>query len=87
MRAAGRPPVLFVFAPVRRRAAPDTREAAFHERAGRVGSVGSVGYRLTVATTTLPRLTERGAGRAVWRVVGNGRSEERRTLAALPKAR
>ncbi|MFI0756753.1 replication-relaxation family protein [Streptomyces anulatus] len=78
------PPVLFVFAPARRRAAPDTREAAFHERAGRVGSVD---YRLTVATTTLPLLTERGAGRAVWQVVGNHRSEERRTLAALPKAR
>ncbi|MFJ5048288.1 hypothetical protein [Streptomyces sp. NPDC088719] len=40
-----------------------------------------------MATTTLPVLTKYGAGRAVWRVVGNGRSEERRTLAALPKAR
>ncbi|WP_225995143.1 replication-relaxation family protein [Streptomyces arboris] len=78
------PPVLFVFAPARRRAAPDTREAAFHERAGRVGSVD---YRLTVATTTLALLTEHGAGRAVWRVVGNHRGEERRTMAALPKAR
>ncbi|MGK3089682.1 replication-relaxation family protein [Streptomyces sp. WAC01490] len=33
------PPVLFVFAPARQRAAPDAREAVFHERAGRVGSV------------------------------------------------
>ncbi|MEU3838097.1 replication-relaxation family protein [Streptomyces microflavus] len=78
------PPVLFVFAPARRRAAPDMREAAFHERAGRVGSVG---YRLTVATTTLALLTEYGAGRAVWRVVGNHRGEERRTLPALPRLR
>ncbi|MEU5289414.1 hypothetical protein AB0G97_36265, partial [Streptomyces sp. NPDC020755] len=43
--------------------------------------------KLTVATTTLALLTEHGAGRAVWRVVGNHRGEERRTLAALPKAR
>ncbi|MEU6212709.1 replication-relaxation family protein [Streptomyces sp. NPDC047023] len=78
------PPVLFVFAPARRRAAPTTREAAFHERARRVGSVN---YRLTVATTTLPRLTRDGAGGAVWRAVGNSHGEERRTLAALPKAR
>ncbi|WP_324792452.1 replication-relaxation family protein [Streptomyces cyaneofuscatus] len=78
------PPVLFVFAPAPRRAAPDTREAAFHERARRVGSVG---YRLTVATTTLPRLTKTGADNAVWRVVGKAQGEERRTLAALPKAR
>lgn len=75
--------MLFVFAPARRRAAPDTREAAFHERARRVG----VAYRLTVATTPLPLLTKHGAGRAVWRVVGNHRGEERMTLAALPKAR
>ncbi|QSS95540.1 replication-relaxation family protein (plasmid) [Streptomyces sp. M54] len=78
------PPVLFVFAPARRRAAPETREAVFHERARRVGSVG---YRLTVATTTLALLTEHGAGRAVWRVVGNHRGEERMTLAALPRVR
>ncbi|MEV7296648.1 replication-relaxation family protein [Streptomyces microflavus] len=78
------PPVLFVFAPAPRRAAPDTREAAFHERARRVGSVN---YKLTVATTTLPLLTKAGAGSAVWRVVGKGHGEERRTLAALPKAR
>ncbi|MFB6807594.1 replication-relaxation family protein [Streptomyces sp. NPDC056387] len=78
------PPVLFVFAPAPRRAAPTTREAAFHERARRVGSVN---YRLTVATTTLPRLTRDGAGGPVWRAVGNGRGEERLTLEALPKAR
>ncbi|MFE5563135.1 replication-relaxation family protein [Streptomyces sp. NPDC056544] len=78
------PVVLFVFAPAPRRAAPTTREAAFHERARRVGSVN---YRLTVATTTLPRLTRDGADAPVWRVVGNGHGEERRTLAALPKAR
>jgi hypothetical protein len=30
------PPLLFVFAPATRRAAPDTREAAFHERARRL---------------------------------------------------
>ncbi|MGK3089665.1 hypothetical protein ACG93S_11590 [Streptomyces sp. WAC01490] len=40
-----------------------------------------------MATTTLALLTKAGAGRAVWRVVGKGRSEERQTLAALPKAR
>ncbi|MER6394298.1 replication-relaxation family protein [Streptomyces sp. NPDC001523] len=78
------PPVLFVFAPAPRRAAPTTREAAFHERARRVGSVN---YRLTVATTTLSLLTRDGAGAPVWRVVGNGHGEERRALAALPKAR
>ncbi|MFJ9655739.1 hypothetical protein [Streptomyces microflavus] len=59
-------------------------KAAFHERAR---NVGSVNYKLTVATTTLPLLTKTGAGNAVWRVVGNHRGEERRTLAALPKAR
>ncbi|MER8225399.1 replication-relaxation family protein [Streptomyces sp. NPDC094143] len=78
------PPVLFVFAPAPRRAAPATREAAFHERACRVGSVN---YRLTVATTTLPLLTRDGADGPVWRVVGNGRGEDRCPLAALPKAR
>ncbi|MFF8918989.1 replication-relaxation family protein [Streptomyces sp. NPDC015032] len=77
------PPLLFVFAPAPRRAAPATREAAFHERARRVGSVN---YRLTVATTTLPLLTRDGADRPVWRVVGRGHGEERRALAALPKA-
>lgn len=78
------PSVLFVFAPAPRRAAPATREAAFHERARRVGSVN---YRLTVATTTLPILTRDRADGPVWRVVGNGHGEERRALAALPKAR
>lgn len=78
------PVVLFVFAPAPRRAAPDTREAAFHERAR---NIQSVNYKFTVATTTLPLLTKTGAGKAVWRVVGNAHGEERRTLAALPKAR
>ncbi|WP_406087726.1 replication-relaxation family protein [Streptomyces virginiae] len=78
------PAVLFVFAPAPRRAAPATRETAFHERARRVGSVN---YRLTVATTTLPLLTRDGACAPVWRVVGNGHGEERRALVALPKAR
>nr|MDT0521328.1 replication-relaxation family protein [Streptomyces sp. DSM 41633] len=78
------PAVLFVFAPAPRRAAPATREAVFHERARRVGSVN---YRLTVATTTLPLLTRDRADGRVWRVVGNGHGEERRALAALPKAR
>lgn len=78
------PAVLFVFAPAPCRAAPATREATFPERARRVGSVN---YRLIVATTTLPRLTRDGAGAPVWRVVGNGHGEERRALAALPKAR
>ncbi|WP_446039043.1 replication-relaxation family protein [Streptomyces sp. SID1121] len=76
------PPVLFVFAPAPRRAAPDTREAAFHDRARRLHGVN---YRMTVATTTLHRLTREGAERRVWRVVGHG--EDRRALAALPKAR
>ncbi|MCX5207627.1 replication-relaxation family protein [Streptomyces sp. NBC_00237] len=78
------PAVLFVFAPAPRRAAPETRETAFHDRAREVGSVN---YRLTVATTTLPLLMKRGAGKAVWRVVGRHRGEERLPLAALPKAR
>ncbi|MFF3488695.1 hypothetical protein ACFYXC_36305 [Streptomyces sp. NPDC002701] len=42
-------------------------------------------YRMTVATTTLHQLTQRGADRPVWRVVGH--SEGRRTLTALPKPR
>jgi hypothetical protein len=78
------PPVLFVFAPAPRRAAPATREAAFQDRARRVGRVN---YRLTVATTTLPLLTRHGADGPVWRVVGNGRGDDRCSLAALPKAR
>ncbi|MER8087824.1 replication-relaxation family protein [Streptomyces sp. NPDC087532] len=71
------PLVLFVFAPAPRRAAPDTREAAFHDRARR-------NHQMTVATTTLHQLTHDGADRPVWRVVGHG--EERRTL-SLPKPR
>ncbi|MFB8031745.1 hypothetical protein ACFC5Z_02060 [Streptomyces sp. NPDC056004] len=39
-----------------------------------------------MATTTLPLLTRDGADRPVWRVVGRGHGEERRTLAALTKA-
>jgi hypothetical protein len=76
------PPVLFVFAPAPRRAAPSTREAAFHVRARRVQGVN---YRFTVATTTLAQLTRQGPDRPVWRVVGEG--EDRCSLAALPKAR
>ncbi|ALM43516.1 mucin (plasmid) [Streptomyces sp. FR-008] len=72
------PPVLFVFAPAPRRAAPDTREAAFHDRA-------RPNWRITVATTTLRQLTRDGADRPVWRVVGHG--EGRRALTALPKPR
>ncbi|MFI1018226.1 replication-relaxation family protein [Streptomyces sp. NPDC020965] len=75
------PTLLFVFAPAPNRAAPETREAAFHARARHTGGVG---YRITVATTTLALLTSDGAGRSVWRAVGHG--EERRALAALPKA-
>ncbi|SEQ84168.1 hypothetical protein [Streptomyces radiopugnans] len=74
--------MLVVFAPAPRRAAPDTREAAFHDRARRLSNVN---HRLTVATTTLPLLTRQGADRPVWRVVGHG--EDRRSLTALPKAR
>ncbi|GGU67764.1 replication-relaxation family protein [Streptomyces daghestanicus] len=70
------PLVLFVFAPAPRRAAPDTREAAFHDRARR-------NHQMTVATTTLHHLTHDGADRPVWRVVGHG--EERRTLAPKPR--
>ncbi|MFF0451190.1 replication-relaxation family protein [Streptomyces sp. NPDC004609] len=76
------PPMLFVFASAPRRAAPDTREAAFHDHARRLSNVN---YRMTVAMTTLHRLTRDGADRPVWRVVGHG--EERRVLTALPKAR
>ncbi|WP_329012211.1 hypothetical protein [Streptomyces sp. NBC_00690] len=45
------------------------------------------GVVLRWPTTTLPRLTKDGASKAVWRVVGNRRGEERHTLTALPKAR
>ncbi|WP_086796493.1 replication-relaxation family protein [Streptomyces caniscabiei] len=78
------PPVLFVFAPAPRRAAPATREAAFHERARRIQSVN---YRIIVATTTLAQLTQQGPAEPVWRVAGRGEGEERRPLEALPKAR
>ncbi|KUH35802.1 replication-relaxation family protein [Streptomyces kanasensis] len=71
------PLVLFVFAPAPRRAAPETREAAFHDRARR-------NHQMTVATTTLHRLTHDGADRPVWQVVGHG--EARRRL-SLPKPR
>ncbi|WP_405691332.1 replication-relaxation family protein [Streptomyces sp. NBC_00057] len=76
------PPLLIVFAPAPRRAAPDTREAAFHDRARRLSNVN---YRMTVATTTLPLLTRQGADRPVWRVVDH--DEDRRSPAALPKPR
>ncbi|MFJ2272397.1 hypothetical protein ACIOHO_40235 [Streptomyces sp. NPDC087849] len=77
------PLLLFVFAPAPRRAAPATREAAFCDRACRVGNVG---YRLTVVITILPLPTRHGADGPVWRVVGNSHGEERSALAALPKA-
>ncbi|MEV7730137.1 hypothetical protein AB0P15_36315 [Streptomyces sp. NPDC087917] len=51
----------------------------------RARRVGSVNYRLNVATTNLPRLTRDGG--PVWRVVGNGHGEQRRALSALPKTR
>ncbi|MCF3106977.1 replication-relaxation family protein [Streptomyces roseoverticillatus] len=72
------PLLLFVFAPAQRRAAPATREAAFHDRA-------ESDWRITVATTTLPLLTVHGPGRPAWRVVGHG--ENCRPLAALPQPR
>lgn len=78
------PPVLFVFAPAPRRAAPATREAAFCERAQRLHSVS---YRITVATTTLAQLTRQGPDEPVWRVAGRGVGDKRLPLDALPKAR
>ncbi|MFJ9634867.1 replication-relaxation family protein [Streptomyces sp. NPDC101175] len=78
------PPLLFVFAPAPRRAAPATREAAFHQRAQHAPSVG---YRITVATTTLARLTQHGPKQPVWRVAGRHATEDRSPLSALPKAR
>ncbi|MFK0112557.1 replication-relaxation family protein [Streptomyces sp. NPDC091217] len=78
------PPLLFVFAPAPRRAAPATREAAFHERAQHVHSVN---YRIIVATTTLAQLTQHGPHEPVWHVAGRGAGEERCSLDALPKAR
>jgi hypothetical protein len=80
------PPVLFVFAPAPRRAAPATREAAFHEWVRRLSST-SVGYRITVATTTLPLLAKHGAAGPVWRIAGRGASEDRCSIDRLPKAR
>ncbi|MEE1928860.1 replication-relaxation family protein [Streptomyces sp. TRM 70351] len=76
------PPLLFVFTPAPRRAAPETREAAFHDRVRRLSNVN---YRMTVATTTLHQLTHEGADRPVWQVVGHG--EDRRALTAPPKPR
>ncbi|MDQ0904538.1 hypothetical protein QFZ22_000523 [Streptomyces canus] len=61
--------MLFVFAPAPRRAAPATREAAFHERARHVHGVN---YRIVVATTTLAQLTQHGPDEPVWRVAGRG---------------
>ncbi|MFJ9668776.1 replication-relaxation family protein [Streptomyces sp. NPDC101219] len=78
------PPVLFVFAAAPRRAAPATREAAFHQRAQHVHGVN---YRIIVATTTLGQLTKHGPDEPVWRLVGRGEGEERCSLDALPKAR
>ncbi|MEU5891547.1 hypothetical protein ABZ835_32580 [Streptomyces sp. NPDC047461] len=78
------PPVLFGFAPAPRRAAPATREAAFHERARRVHGVN---YRIIVAATTLAQLTRQGPAGSVWRVAGRGEGEEHRSLDVLPKAR
>ncbi|WP_234352040.1 MULTISPECIES: replication-relaxation family protein [unclassified Streptomyces] len=72
------PPVLFVFAPTPSRAAPATRETAFHERTRRVGSVN---YRLAVATTPLPLLTKNGAGR------GGASSTAARNAARRPRCR
>ncbi|MER6161439.1 replication-relaxation family protein [Streptomyces sp. NPDC001868] len=65
-------PVLFVFAPAPRRAAPATREAAFHDRA-------RPNWRITVATTTLQQFTRQGPDRPVWRVVGHGEDRLLRT--------
>ncbi|MGW5126590.1 hypothetical protein ACWEQ7_21550 [Streptomyces sp. NPDC004069] len=79
--------MLFVFAPAPPRpapprAAPATREMEFHERAR---GLTTMGYRITVATTTLSLLTKHGAGKAMWRVVGRG--EDRLALGRPPKAR
>ncbi|MFE1546538.1 hypothetical protein [Streptomyces sp. NPDC058718] len=57
--------MLFVFAPAPRRAAPETREAAFHDRARRLSNGN---YQLTVASTTVPLLAKDGESKAVWRV-------------------
>jgi hypothetical protein len=66
------PPVLVVFAPAPRRAAPEKREAEFPARAAGAAPVRS--WRLTVATTTTTttaaRLAAHGPARAVRRVAG-----------------
>jgi hypothetical protein len=64
------PPVLVVFAPAPRRAAPEKREAEFLARAAGAAPVRS--RRLTVATTTTTaaRLAAHGPARAVRRVAG-----------------
>ncbi|GAA2433385.1 replication-relaxation family protein [Streptomyces macrosporus] len=77
------PPVLVVFAPAPRRAAPDTREAVFHDRAAAIPPIRR--WQLIVATTTLHRLTVHGPNRPVWRVAGHG--QDRRPLNKLPTAR
>ncbi|GAA2358913.1 replication-relaxation family protein [Streptomyces cuspidosporus] len=74
----------FDFAPAPRRAAPATREAAFHQRARHALSVRV--DRITVATTTLAQLTQHGPDEPVWRVAGRHAGEERCPLDALPKA-
>ncbi|MEU7560260.1 hypothetical protein [Streptomyces eurythermus] len=51
----------------------------------RARRLSNVSYRMTVATTTLHRLTSDGTDRPVWRVAGHG--EVRRELTALPKLR
>jgi hypothetical protein len=62
------PPLLVVFAPAPRRAAPQTREAEFLARAAGILPVRS--RRLTVATTTAARLAAHGPARAVWQIAG-----------------
>jgi hypothetical protein len=77
------PPLLVVFAPAPRRAAPETREAEFLARAAALQSVRF--RRLVVATTTLERLTAYGPAAAVWRVAGG--QDGYWTLGRLPTAR
>jgi hypothetical protein len=62
------PPLLVVFTPAPRRAAPDTREAEFLARAASLQPVRH--RRLVVATTTGSRLLEHGPAQPVWRVAG-----------------
>ncbi|MGK5449666.1 replication-relaxation family protein [Streptomyces radiopugnans] len=77
------PPLLVVFAPAPRRAAPDTREAVFHDRAAILAPVRH--RQLVVATTTLHRLAAHGPDRPVWKMAGHG--EDRRPLDRLPTPR